>query len=540
MLVLVAHLVLSLIGWQPAAADNCGRRRLGARSSRAQAAKGGGGQVAGKSDQENPADGLALQNVTPGAVPAPVLSAAFLLLMALELLRMYGAGPSIVALANGAVVIALLLCTPLAASGLRERFLLLLALPLVAAVLALASDPIHTFSRALAQAGFLMSFILLLGLLREAAQTSPAILACGSYLTRQREGWRYLSLQGGSHFIGVIINFGAIALLAPLVQRGIRANAGTSGLDARAIIHEQRQLAALLRGMPWVIVWAPTTVTQALLPSVISGIDGPRFLLLGLVVAAVVFVLGAVEDQLRWRRQLRALDGDGLEEREVSGPFPWRAFFDLLAVCAGLAGFATAIVMATGVPTVAALMVSAPLMLVVWLMAQHADDPAPIARAALVGRLRHIIAQAIPSQQREVMILGLSGFIGICVAAVAPVDQIADLLRTAGLPAWLLLSLLTVLVFAGAQIGLTPIMTVVVLANVLGAMSELPADPTLLALALAAGWALAMVGGPFSSLILLLSRISGYDTMQIAWKWNLPYSLATIAALTAIFAWLAP
>jgi len=496
--------------------------------------------MARNSNQQTPAGRAGSGSVAGQTAPMPVLSGAFLLLMALELLRIYAASPPVVVLANAGVVLVLALCLPLAVSGQRERFLVLLAVPLVAAVLVLAGDPYETFSRALAQAGFLMSFILLLGLLREAALTSPAVLACGSYLTRQREGLRYMSLQGGSHLLGVIINVGAIALLAPLVQRGVRAHAGKAGLDARAAVHEQRQLAALLRGMPWVIVWAPTTVTQALLPSVIEGIEGPRFLFLGLIVAAIVFVLGALEDQVRWRRRLRALESDEREQRGTRGPFPRRAFIDLLGVCAAFAGLAIAVVLLAGVPTVAALMVSAPVMLVVWLIAQHAGEPGSNARAALLGQLRHIAGQAIPNQRREIMILGLSGFIGICLAAIAPVDQFAGLLRSAGLPPWVLLSSLPVIVFAGAQVGLTPIISVVVLASVFGAMPEAPVDPTLLALALAAGWALAMIGGPFSSLVLLLSRISGYGTIQIAWTWNLLFSTLTIVALTAFFALLAP
>ena len=122
------------------------------------------------------------------------------------------------------------------------------------------------------------------------------------------------------------------------------------------------------------------------------------------------------------------------------------------------------------------------------------------------------------------IVLGLSGFIGVCVAAIIPAETVAEWLNRAEIAPRFLLSVLPVLIYAGAQVGITPIISVIVLASVFGAMADLPADPTLLALSLACGWALAMVGGPFSSLALLLSRISGYSPTRIAWGWSLPYS----------------
>ena len=475
----------------------------------------------------------------PEAALHPALGLALLSLMGLELARLYLGVPLVQALADGAAVLVFILCLPLALQGWRERFLILLALPLLAAVPLLAADPLAVLARALAQAGFLMAFILLIGLLREAALTSPAVLACGGYLARRRQGLRYMSLHAGSHLLGVIVNVGAISLLAPLVQRGARAHAGEGEPDARALIDEQRQLAAVLRGMPWVIVWAPTTVTQALLPSIIAGIDGPRLAALGFAAAGLVFLLGLADDRLRWRAGLRALPRAADPGPRRDPPFPARALLDLLAVCGTLAGLAAALVAAARVEVVTALMAAAPVVLVAWLYVQHAAEGPGPAHSAVAARLRGIAFNDIPGQRREVLILGLSGFIGICVAAVVPVDKVAELLRAAGLAPWMLLALLPALIFAGAQAGLTPIMTVVVLGSVLGALPRLPADPTLLALSLACGWALAMAGGPFSSLVLLLSRVSGFSTTRIAWTWNLPFSILVLLALALAFALLA-
>ena len=466
---------------------------------------------------------------------AIVLSLVLLGLMALELARFYLGGPLTNRLANIAVILTVLQCSPLVAKGLREALLMLAALVLSAAVLWTSPTPFDVFDRAFAQAGFLMAFILLIGLLREAALTSRSVLACGSYIAGRPEGTRYLSLQAGSHLLGVIINVGAISLLTPLVQRGVRARAKGDHDDTPLIIQEQRQLAATLRGMPWAILWAPTTITQAMLPTIIPGIDLPRLFALGLMTAVIVSVLGVIDDRLRWRRARLAAPSS-----ETAGAmFPSRAFANFFAVCIGLAGLAGLIVRSTGVPVVAALMLAAPFVLVVWLMLQSWHESARGALAALRTRLGDITFSGLPNQRREVLILGLSGFIGICLAAVIPTEAAAELVRAIGGGDRLLLALLPLLIYLGAQFGLTPIISVIVLASVLGTMPQLPADPTLLALSLACGWALAMIGGPFSSLVLLLSRISGYSPTRIAWGWSAPYSGLAALVLALLFGVLA-
>ena len=70
---------------------------------------------------------------------------------------------------------------------------------------------------ALDQGAFFAAFILLMTLLREVAVTSPAVLDLGHFLTSQQPGRRFVATYVGGHLSGVLLNFGAISLLAPLV-----------------------------------------------------------------------------------------------------------------------------------------------------------------------------------------------------------------------------------------------------------------------------------------------------------------------------------
>jgi hypothetical protein len=153
--------------------------------------------------------------------------------------------------------------------GLRERYLLALAAAATIAALVLSDAPWELMRRGLGQATFLAAFMLLLALLRDGAITSPSVLALGQYLTRRPPGQRYIAIHLGGHALGVVLNFGALSLLGPLIQRGAETDARDNPELAQWRL--QRQMSALARGFSWIIAWSPTAVTQALVVSVVAG-----------------------------------------------------------------------------------------------------------------------------------------------------------------------------------------------------------------------------------------------------------------------------
>ena len=464
------------------------------------------------------------------------LSAAFLSLMVAELLWLFG-GWQWAQIAGRVIAIAFLLFElRLAFARFRQALLMVLAI-IFSVWSALAhADVGAVLAKALDQATYLMAFILLVGLLREGAQSSPAVLACGSYLTHQPPGRRYLSLHGGSQLLSVLINFGSISLLAPLVQRGVRAQLGLGeALTGIWRVRERRQLCALYRGMAWVIAWAPTTITQAILPTVIPGIDPGRMVSLGLLVAAITLGLGWLEDRLRWWPLRRRLLARGEAQNRERPAFPARAYLDFAIVCLALIGLVIGLSFLAGVPTVPALMLSCPIILVGWLLVQNRHSGTPNMLSQTGRRLGEIAGRSIPDFSIEVLTLGLAGYVGVAMAALVPIDQVAELLEQSPLPPWVFLTAIPVMMFAAAQVGLTSITIGVILGTVLGALPVLPTDPTLVALALSSGWALTMIGSPFSAISLLLSRISGYSPTVIAHRWNFVYSMLSLASFAALF-----
>ena len=54
-------------------------------------------------------------------------------------------------------------------------------------------------------------------------------------------------------------------------------------------------------------------------------------------------------------------------------------------------------------------------------------------------------------------------------------------------------------------------------------------------LAIAAGTAICSTGAPFASGTLMLARASGYSGVELAWRWNLVYTLVSMAVLAGIY-----
>ena len=452
-------------------------------------------------------------------------------MMALELVRLYTGAPA----AGWSVKGLVLLMPVLALSRLRAREFFLFGVALVLTALAVLDGGVGgaVFHTGLERSAFLASFMILMGLLREAAITSPAVGVCGTYLTRQPSRRRFGAIFTGSHLFSVLINIGALSLLAPIIQRGVRGGRGMdTPLDEIGQVRERRQLCAALRGFAWFLVWAPTAVTQAALPVLIADIDGARLMGTGLVVAVIMLLVSWAEDTLRWLPLRRRLIASGTFPTPEPMDFPLASFFRLSLVCGALFGLTVLFSIFGQVSIVAGVMLAAPVILVGWLLAQRRGEPDAL--RATADRLKEIGLISVPGGIREVSSLAAAGYIGTLAAALIPADALA-FLDLPSMPGWLFLTLLSVLVWVGGQIALSPITMAVFLGSMVAGLPEIPTDTTLAALAIAAGTAICSTGAPFAAGMLMLARASGYSGFVIAWRWNGAYTALVTAVLCAIY-----
>ncbi|RKQ72542.1 hypothetical protein [Oceanibaculum indicum] len=412
--------------------------------------------------------------------------------------------------------------------GRREAILLSVAALLTALAVLWRDDPITPLLQGLDTATYMATFLLTLGMLRTAAATSPAVLECGIYLTQQPPGRRYVALHTGGHLLGLLLNFGVLNLLGPMIRRGVE-----SGDPSLAEIREQRQISAVLRGFPTILLWSPATITQALMVSLLPGVDPARLLMLGLALTFILLGVGWLEDRVRWHSFQRAR---AHIKRPPPPPAPWRAFGGMMLICAALAGSVVLVKLALDIPIVPALITAIPCVVIGWMALQNAGLGLRDAAVTTGQRLRQIVTVSFPNASPETLTLSSSAFIGVLVAALLPPELVAAAIRPLETQPVLLLAIIIAIVPLASQLAFNPIISVVVLGGALIRVPGLPVEPTILALALACGWMLALPGSPFSIPCLILGRLLNRPGTQISWRWNGIYTLMAYATVLLFIA----
>lgn len=416
--------------------------------------------------------------------------------------------------------------------GLRERYLLALALAATIAAVAWSPDPLELIRRGLGQATYLAAFMLLLSLLRDGAVTSPSVLALGEYLTRRPPGQRYIAIHAGGHALGMVLNFGALSLLGPLIQRGVEVDARDNPELAQWRL--RRQMSALARGFSWIIAWSPTAVTQALVASVVAGSKPLLVGAIGLVTATGVFVIGWAADRVTGKQARTSLAAhDALPRPDLSAcPFPWSSFTRFVLVCGALAVISLVLIVFSSARVIPALMLASPLVTGAWVWLQFRNGQSTSQTVA--GRLRDIATVSVPAGSPEAVTLSSAGYIGIVAAGLANAPALAEWTDIASLPAVAAYIGVMTLVPLLSNLAIPPMLTVTFLGSLYSALPDSHLEPTLLAASMALGWALNLTASPFGATALILSRITGIPGTTLSWKWNTGFTLWAWAWAAAV------
>lgn len=414
--------------------------------------------------------------------------------------------------------------------GIREWVLTIIA-SIISVALFQLDDGSQTIFQALQQASFFAAFIYLVTLLKEAAQRSPSVLELGKFLTRQSPSRRYYSLALGGHTLGVLLNFGAISLLTPLILRGARAETSD---EATIAISEQQQISALVRGFSWMIMWSPTALTQAVLFTAFPTANLKTVIILGLATSAIMILVGRLEDRIRWRSFSPHRTKD-IQSDPAQFAFPKQSVFRFLAICTLLITLTYLIFWFADVSGAIALMSAAPFVMIIWLLGQTKEQT-PVKKIAETAKsFWEILVHSAKPLGKSAYTLGVAGFIGQAAATLVPTSFLAETLGINDMPDWLFLILLPIIINLGGQIALSPILVVVFLAAIINGLPTLPADPSLIVFSLGAGWALSMSASPNASATLLIANATNIPPTTLTWRWNGLYSLICYLIFVASF-----
>lgn len=414
--------------------------------------------------------------------------------------------------------------------GFRERYLVFMSAAATVLAFWLVPDKFAVMSRGLDTAIFLMSFFLLLGILKEAAATSPSVETFGRYVTQQKPLRRFSALFVGAGFLSVLFNLGVISFFVPLIQRGVQSASPDSPFNA---IKERRQITSLQRGFAWAAIWSPTAIAPLVIVELIPGVDRQKWIAAGFGIFILMLILGALEDYVRHRAYRPNPDAP-------TPPVPWMAILAFASACACLFGLAFGVASITGENIVYGVLVSCPFLVAGWFFIQIAFSKQRDTSRSIAGQLGQRIWDTIfviqPRSATLAVTFGASGYLGSVAAALLPAESIMAALHLDMMPDYLLLTLIPVAISALSLLALSPIVMAVFFGSLFGAMPQLPADATWIALSTSCGWAVSMTFSPFATVVLLTSRTSGISARRLTWEWNLLYSLLAVLLLLPVFA----
>ncbi|MGC8477114.1 MAG: hypothetical protein ACP5NP_12235 [Acetobacteraceae bacterium] len=351
------------------------------------------------------------------------------------------------------------------------------------------------------------AFYFALSALRDAAETSPLVRACGRQLIAQPPGRRYAALAAGGHVFGIILSYGAIDLLGAMVIRAEAAAAAAVPDRAR------RMLMAIYRGFCVMNCWSPLNVMTAVVSTAVPAAPMGRLVPLGFLAALAMGAAGWAEDRLRFRAR---------PEPALAPPGGWAVHLRLIGLVALVMALAEAVGSLLHLGLVTAVTLIVPLVALVWVMAQL---PARgWRRLALLGRRAVRFAARSPAFRAEATVLGASGFLGVGLGAALGMLGVSGAL--AGVPPILIPLAVPPLLMATGQIGLNPIAVVAVLGAALPHPAALGVPPAALAFAAMLGWGLAVGVTPMSASAITTARWLGVSPWQVSTRWNAAYAAA--------------
>lgn len=438
-----------------------------------------------------------------------------------------GAGTWTVSVASGACLVFLALAWRRAG---RVGVVLLVAAAGLAVALAETSDQAWTvIQRGLGQAAFLGTLVLVLGLVRDAAVTSPTVTAAGRVIVHQPPGRRYATLCLGSHLLTILLNLGALSLLSAVIRGGIGASATVPG---EATSRERRSLSATLRGFGAATAWAPTTIAQALIVTSIPGVLWTDTAVFGFAAAMLITAVGWLLDNLEGR------DSD-LPDAMPARPSAreWRSVWLLLVPVGLLLAVVTLLKAVFGFALIEAVVAVGPAFWLGWVLLQTTGSGSDSGNRLLRLRLYRIVRDQFPAASPEIVVLASAAFIGAAIAALMPALGLEDLLNFGHWPAAGLIAAAAAFVMLGHQVAINPIITVTIVGAI---VQQANLDPTLaaaIAVALGVAWATTVVVSPFGISVLLLARLADRPARTVAWGWQGLYApLALAIAVLAIIA----
>jgi hypothetical protein len=373
---------------------------------------------------------------------------------------------------------------------------------------------------------FFSFFLIALGVLKDAALTSNSIRLTGLALLEQKPTRRYAMLTVTAHILGILMSLGSVNLLGTMVQQGLSHN--SKAIDPRIEqARKRRMMMAIMRGFCSIPLWAPTSVTIALLVTTIPKLQWTDILPYGLYITLAMLLFGAWLDYIKAPKNLRhlvpAISGD-LSDLKVSLPIG--------IVVITLAILSATLIVATPLRPISTVLISAPIVSAAWIFMQFYHSHNKTVSAQLtVGRFQKQVFQQLPEQRSEILFFACSIAIGRLLLSVLDLDWIAVQLAYLNMsPTSILISASWAIVLC-SFVFINPMISVTVMAGVLSQLPGVGSMPVTIALVMMVTWTIVIGISPFTAVMRVGAKLIDVSPVQLGLEWNGWFSVIVLVVL---------
>jgi len=368
---------------------------------------------------------------------------------------------------------------------------------------------------------YLGSLLSALGFMRVVAAQDAHFARAGRFLSSQPPARRYVSMYLGGHMFTTLLNMGGLGLLVETVLSAMQRRRASMS-EAVFQLRERRIVSAIMRGFGTIAFWTPFGVALNSMLLVFTDLHWADVAPYGLLFALLALALGWAMDGVE--RRLKPLS----PPPRVDPAEPGDQSSTLIVVLHVLALGAAIFILDTLLPVSfqLVLLFAVPIYALLWISALQGRGGVHILTGKFVERA--------PTFVTEIGVFSLAGLIGPMMVALIPdalLDPVFAALGNHSIALALLLMWTTV---AAGVVGIHPIISVIVLGELVvrnGGISELAAI-----LALLAGWASAVTLAPFATTAVFVGRLTGRGVWRVTWGWNGLYSLALLVLFSALLA----
>lgn len=333
---------------------------------------------------------------------------------------------------------------------------------------------------------------------------SPTLKAARALVIQQPPARRQLVLTFTVHLLGGVLNLAGFSLLASIVSNKLNS------------VTRKRFTLAIMQGFTSVTTWSPFMVSMPVVLFAVPGVSWSDIAAIGFLVAVIYMTAGWLVDRIFYYQPV-----DDLDQNAMTMPVKtkWRVAGILIALITLVMGFVE--VSGLSIPVSLAITIPPFSLIWYWSMLRSQDKEVRIKE----GMIYQVFA-GFPNLRGEAWIFVGANIFGVGVASLISPEIVRGLLVNFSITAELALVLLPLTIVSFSVIGLHPVIPVILIGELLPP-EVLGLRPWVMALMLVSAWGLSINVSPFSGVVLLMSRIATESNYTIAWRWCLPFVLAS-------------